>query len=149
MQACSCGLQCIMKMADMVLLSQRPSSREHRGKPPQTAFLVHLNLNSAHFNHAFTDMFAPPAATFSPHQLYLAAAACFTITAISAILALTTFICPFSNNLLRLNSISWNDECTSLICGTQHYLYMIPLLVPVTAWFAIANWVGWEYFRYA
>lgn len=30
----------------------------------------------------------------------------------------------------------------------QHAKFVLPLLVPVTSWFVIANWVGWEYFRY-
>ena len=35
------------------------------------------------------------------------------------------------------------------ICADEHYKYLVPLLIPITAWFVIANWVGWEYFRYA
>lgn len=36
-----------------------------------------------------------------------------------------------------------------VLCRDHHYKYLVPLLVPTTAWFAIANWVGWQYFRYA
>lgn len=40
--------------------------------------------------------------------------------------------------------------CHSQINGESRYmLYTIAILVPVTAWFVIANWVGWQYFRYA
>lgn len=28
-----------------------------------------------------------------------------------------------------------------------HYKYFVPLLVPWTAYFVIANWVGWQYYR--
>jgi hypothetical protein len=31
----------------------------------------------------------------------------------------------------------------------KHYKYLVPLLIPTTTWFVIANWVGWEYFRFA
>lgn len=35
------------------------------------------------------------------------------------------------------------------MCTDDHYKYLVPLLVPTTAWFVIANWVGWEFFRNA
>jgi hypothetical protein len=35
------------------------------------------------------------------------------------------------------------------VCKDEHYKYLVPLFIPVAAWFVIANWVGWEYFRYA
>ena len=28
----------------------------------------------------------------------------------------------------------------------HHYRYVLPILVPVTAWFAIANWIGWQFY---
>lgn len=31
----------------------------------------------------------------------------------------------------------------------HHLIYFIPLLIPLTAYFVIANWVGWQYFRNA
>ncbi|KAI5450841.1 hypothetical protein NCC49_002582 [Naganishia albida] len=45
----------------------------------------------------------------------------------------------------------WIDSVTgSSVNGESRYiLYTIAILVPVTAWFVIANWVGWQYFRYA
>lgn len=46
----------------------------------------------------------------------------------------------------RMHSqITW----VSPLCEDEHYKYLVPLLIPVTTWFAIANWVGWEYFRFA
>jgi hypothetical protein len=36
-----------------------------------------------------------------------------------------------------------------IIVESRYLFYTIPILVPVTAWFVIANWVGWQYFRYA
>ncbi|CDZ97304.1 hypothetical protein [Phaffia rhodozyma] len=36
----------------------------------------------------------------------------------------------------------------SMVCMDTHYKYLVPLLVPVGAYYIIANWVGWEYFRY-
>lgn len=28
-----------------------------------------------------------------------------------------------------------------------HYKYFVPLFIPLTAYFVIANWVGWQYYR--
>ncbi|AFR93161.1 hypothetical protein J008_01036 [Cryptococcus neoformans] len=70
-------------------------------------------------------------------QLYIGAACMFTISFLSALLALSYFYCPAH--------ITW----VSPLCEDEHYKYLVPLLIPVTTWFAIANWVGWEYFRFA
>ncbi|PVG04876.1 hypothetical protein CPB86DRAFT_692496 [Serendipita vermifera] len=29
----------------------------------------------------------------------------------------------------------------------SHYKYLAPLFIPWTAYFVIANWVGWQYYR--
>jgi hypothetical protein len=42
-----------------------------------------------------------------------------------------------------------NASLVSAVCSESHYKYLMPLLIPLTSWFIIANWVGWEYFRYA
>lgn len=70
-------------------------------------------------------------------QLYIGAACMFTISLLSALLALSYFYCPAQITWLRP------------LCEDEHYKYLVPLLIPVTTWFAIANWVGWEYFRFA
>ncbi|KAL7422220.1 hypothetical protein Q5752_002866 [Cryptotrichosporon argae] len=49
-------------------------------------------------------------------------------------LALSYFVCP-----------TWAGR----LCADEHAKYLAPLLVPTTAYFAIANWVGWQYFRFA
>ncbi|KZV90223.1 hypothetical protein EXIGLDRAFT_720556 [Exidia glandulosa HHB12029] len=36
-----------------------------------------------------------------------------------------------------------------LLAQDVHYKYFSILLVPTTAYFVIANWVGWQYFRNA
>ncbi|EJD53018.1 hypothetical protein AURDEDRAFT_157583 [Auricularia subglabra TFB-10046 SS5] len=33
------------------------------------------------------------------------------------------------------------------VAQDTHYKYFLLLLVPTTAYFVIANWVGWQYFR--
>ncbi|KAH7101536.1 hypothetical protein BKA62DRAFT_618644 [Auriculariales sp. MPI-PUGE-AT-0066] len=33
------------------------------------------------------------------------------------------------------------------ISADAHYKYFVVLIVPTTAYFVIANWVGWQYFR--
>ena len=42
-----------------------------------------------------------------------------------------------------------DDGIFGAICTDDHYKYLIPLLIPTTSWFVIANWVGWEFFRNA
>ncbi|KAJ3555524.1 hypothetical protein NM688_g2527 [Phlebia brevispora] len=34
-----------------------------------------------------------------------------------------------------------------IIASDSHYKYFIVLLVPTTAYFVIANWVGWQYYQ--
>jgi len=59
------------------------------------------------------------------------------VAVLAALLGLSYIVCPLS------------PLQTCPLCSDEHYKYLLPLLIPVTAWFVIANWVGWEYFRYA
>ncbi|KAF7294983.1 hypothetical protein MIND_01036400 [Mycena indigotica] len=34
-----------------------------------------------------------------------------------------------------------------LLANDHHYKYFVLLLVPTTAYFVIANWVGWQFYR--
>ncbi|RSH91211.1 hypothetical protein EHS25_009510 [Saitozyma podzolica] len=88
--------------------------------------------------------FAPPPASASVPQLYLAAGTLFLLALLSGGLAISYLICP-------MDTVPWLTPLTPLtpLCDDGHYKYLVPLLLPVTAWFVIANWVGWEYFRYA
>ncbi|TXT13763.1 hypothetical protein VHUM_01130 [Vanrija humicola] len=70
--------------------------------------------------------------SLSDSQLYALSASCAAGGALAALLAASYLVCPVSQ-----------------LCADTHYKYLVPLLVPVTAWFAIANWVGWQYFRHA
>jgi hypothetical protein len=33
------------------------------------------------------------------------------------------------------------------LADDEHYKYLAVLVVPTTAYFVIANWVGWQYYR--
>lgn len=33
------------------------------------------------------------------------------------------------------------------LAADTHYKYFVVLLVPTTAYFVIANWTGWQYYR--
>nr|XP_031858368.1 uncharacterized protein CI109_006244 [Kwoniella shandongensis]KAA5525440.1 hypothetical protein CI109_006244 [Kwoniella shandongensis] len=77
----------------------------------------------------------PPLREFTATELYLASGGMFLVSVLSLLLGISFFYCPAH--------IWWIRP----ICDDTHYKYLVPLLVPVTAWFAIANWVGWEYFR--
>ncbi|KAJ7063243.1 hypothetical protein C8F01DRAFT_1132101 [Mycena amicta] len=46
---------------------------------------------------------------------------------------------------LPLTGISILDA----LATDNHYKYFAILLVPTTAYFVIANWVGWQYYRNA
>jgi len=55
-------------------------------------------------------------------------------------------------NLQQLSDISHIfvlQRTLASLAADDHYKYLLPLLIPTTCWFAIANWVGWEYFRFA
>ncbi|KAL7417352.1 hypothetical protein BDY24DRAFT_374580 [Mrakia frigida] len=56
---------------------------------------------------------------------------------------LTTFGC------LGIHREEGKSKIVQLICEDTHYRYLLPLLIPSGAYYVIANWVGWEYFRYA
>ncbi|CAL1711079.1 unnamed protein product [Somion occarium] len=34
-----------------------------------------------------------------------------------------------------------------VLADDRHYKYFVVLLIPTTAYFVIANWVGWQYYR--
>ncbi|KIP11304.1 hypothetical protein PHLGIDRAFT_64015 [Phlebiopsis gigantea 11061_1 CR5-6] len=34
-----------------------------------------------------------------------------------------------------------------VLATDTHYKYFVLLLIPTTAYFVIANWVGWQYYR--
>lgn len=81
---------------------------------------------------------APAPARATVAGLYLGTAAMLALSLASAVLGASYLVCPI---------LEWSSRGSSRLCHDDHYKYLIPLLVPVTAWFAIANWVGWEYFR--
>ncbi|WWC69557.1 uncharacterized protein I206_103499 [Kwoniella pini CBS 10737] len=80
----------------------------------------------------------PPAGPYSTFTLYIVSGLFFLISILSFLLGLSYIHCPF--NIFPI---------IKPICQDEHYKYLIPLLIPVTAWFAIANWIGWEYFKYS
>ncbi|WVF72324.1 hypothetical protein IAT40_007137 [Kwoniella sp. CBS 6097] len=80
----------------------------------------------------------PPAGPYSSTTLYIFSSMMFMVSVISMLLGISYVYCP-----------AQAIPILKPICEDTHYRYIVPLLVPVTAWFGIANWVGWEYFRYA
>ncbi len=68
--------------------------------------------------------------------------------------ALTINLLAFSSLIILLLSLLYTTfsipvspapDRRQLTNEITHYLCLIPLLVPVTAWFVIARWVGREY----
>ncbi|WVQ70216.1 uncharacterized protein L199_008442 [Kwoniella botswanensis] len=80
----------------------------------------------------------PPIRPWSDISLYLLSAGFYLVSICSALLGISYIYCP-----------SQYVPFIEPICQDDHYKYLIPLLVPVISWFAIANWVGWEYFKYS
>lgn len=97
----------------------------------------------------------------STPSLYIGAATAFAVAVTAASLAISYLACEIPY-LYQVSRQQWNAHLIPLltrsiqatgmlgfICADDHYKYLVPLLVPTTAWFVIANWVGWEYFRNA
>ncbi|ORY22768.1 hypothetical protein BCR39DRAFT_473677 [Naematelia encephala] len=59
------------------------------------------------------------------------------------------FTASIGFTLLAISYIFCPTSYLGSLCSDERYRYLLPLFVPTTAWFVIANWVGWEYFRYA
>ncbi|WOO81072.1 uncharacterized protein LOC62_03G004600 [Vanrija pseudolonga] len=77
--------------------------------------------------------------SLSTTRMYALSVGCAVGGSLAALLALSYLVCPLDVGLPVVDQL----------CTDTHYKYLVPLLVPVTAWFAIANWVGWQYFRHA
>ena len=41
----------------------------------------------------------------------------------------------------------WGSQILDLLAADTHYKYFFLFLIPTTAYFVIANWVGWQYYR--
>lgn len=41
----------------------------------------------------------------------------------------------------------WAPQIFDLLAADTHYKYFFLFLIPTTAYFVIANWVGWQYYR--
>ncbi|WVQ98606.1 hypothetical protein IAU59_005736 [Kwoniella sp. CBS 9459] len=80
----------------------------------------------------------PPAGPYSPLTLYVFSVAMFLVSLASMFMGISYLYCA-------VEAVPF----LAPFCEDTHYRYAFPLLIPVTAWFGIANWVGWEYFRYA
>lgn len=49
-----------------------------------------------------------------------------------------------------LFSVFWPNtgiKVLDVLAADTHYKYFVLLLIPTTAYFVIANWVGWQYYR--
>lgn len=101
--------------------------------------------------------FSPPVHSASSGALFLAAVGFLCLAMGSCALGLSLVVCPagiMSSDyvgVLWIHSEAFSDQqrLANMVCNESWFKYLIPLLVPVTAWFGIANWVGWEYFRNA
>lgn len=100
-------------------------------------------------------IFSPPAAKASTTKLYVASAVFITLSVSAALLAISFVYCPghvgdtLVGELRGISVLTHQITWIRPVCEDEHYKYLVPLLVPITSWFVIANWVGWEYFRYA
>jgi hypothetical protein len=88
----------------------------------------------------------------SSTALYISAISLTTLSLLALTLAASFFLpdhvsLPFTRHAHADMQIT--RRLPAALVGDEHYKYLVPLLVPTTAYFVIANWVGWEYFRYA
>ena len=49
--------------------------------------------------------------------------------------------------LLEPDGVVWFVQVLDALARDTHYKYFPILLIPTTAYFVIANWVGWQYYR--
>ncbi|KZP20795.1 hypothetical protein FIBSPDRAFT_1021795 [Athelia psychrophila] len=65
------------------------------------------------------------------------------IIAISAVYFVLASYAIFFSAFLPLSGIYVLD----VLAQDTHYKYFVMLLIPMTIYFVIANWVGWQYYR--
>lgn len=100
---------------------------------------------------SMAETIAPPPLELSTNALYAASITAFVGSILALSLAVSYIACALpllvsiGHGLVLSNQEGWMRP----ICEDDHYKYVLPLLIPTTAWFVIANWVGWEYFRNA
>ncbi|KAK1924742.1 hypothetical protein DB88DRAFT_509816 [Papiliotrema laurentii] len=82
-----------------------------------------------------------PLRRYGSRTLYGLSAA-FVAIAMLALALCVSYFAPLSAFLPPWRIFDMLDQ-------DKHYKYLVPLLIPTTTWFVIANWVGWEYFRFA
>ena len=57
-------------------------------------------------------------------------------------------ICPFRRRVSQVRRVRiWAPQILDLLAADTHYKYFVLFLIPTTAYFVIANWVGWQYYR--
>ncbi|RDB21039.1 hypothetical protein Hypma_011542 [Hypsizygus marmoreus] len=65
------------------------------------------------------------------------------IIAFSALFFVLASYAIFFSALLPLTGVSFLDA----LANDTHYKYFAVLIIPTGAYFVIANWVGWQYYR--
>ncbi|KAF7968574.1 hypothetical protein HWV62_30123 [Athelia sp. TMB] len=65
------------------------------------------------------------------------------IIALSAVYFVIASYAIFFSAFLPLTGIYIFD----VLAQDTHYKYFVMLLIPMTIYFVIANWVGWQYYR--
>jgi hypothetical protein len=97
---------------------------------------------------------APPPLGMSTAALYISSITAFVCAGLALFLGTTYIACalpiPVSQEKAEdVLQLTIQMGIVEYACNDEHYKYLLPLLIPTTAWFVIANWVGWEYFRNA
>jgi hypothetical protein len=94
---------------------------------------------------------APPPLDLSTKALYIWSFTAFVVAALALSLGISYIACvlPLPVRQAAVHQLMKQMGIFKPVCEDDHYKYLLPLLIPTTAWFVIANWVGWEYFRNA
>lgn len=50
-------------------------------------------------------------------------------------------------DFLYLHNVLNSAQLLDVLADDTHYKYFVILIIPMGAYFVIANWVGWQYYR--
>ncbi|KAJ3726175.1 hypothetical protein FB446DRAFT_643612 [Lentinula raphanica] len=66
-----------------------------------------------------------------------------------AIIASTAVFCVVASYAILLSAVLplTGNLVLDALAKDNHYKYFVLLIIPTGAYFVIANWVGWQYYR--
>jgi hypothetical protein len=65
----------------------------------------------------------------------------------SAFIPLTGIYVRFLVTQCRKGLLNRSHQALDVLAQDTHYKYFVMLIIPMSIYFVIANWVGWQYYR--